>query len=90
MAGGNINPVVRVTIGDQVKQTRVKKSTNRPYYNQVKITSFVIVSWRAQLNIITTFYLIKPGAHDGIFVGRAETQNNFDENFSPCSELNLK
>lgn len=34
LSGSNINPVVRVTVGDQVKQTAVKRSTNRPYYNQ--------------------------------------------------------
>ncbi|XP_046851260.1 myoferlin-like isoform X2 [Xenia sp. Carnegie-2017] len=40
LSGGNINPVVRVTVGDQVKQTRVKKSTNRPYYNQTFYYNF--------------------------------------------------
>lgn len=51
MSGGNINPVVRVTVGDQVKQTRVKKSTNRPYYNQV---------WKFKLSLGYSTFLIVP------------------------------
>ena len=35
--GRNINPVVRVTVGGVKKQTRVKYTTNQPYYNQVMI-----------------------------------------------------
>ena len=35
LEGGDINPVVRVTIGNSRKKTRVQEMTNRPFYNQV-------------------------------------------------------
>ena len=37
LPGQNIHPVVRVSVSNQVRQTRVKKSTNKPYYNEVSI-----------------------------------------------------
>lgn len=37
LEGNDINPVVRVTIGNKRRQTRVRQSTNRPYYNQVSV-----------------------------------------------------
>ena len=35
LSGGNISPVVRVTVANQSRQTRVKKSTNKPLYDEV-------------------------------------------------------
>ena len=35
LAGANISPVVRVTIGNQTRQTKVVKSTNKPFYDEV-------------------------------------------------------
>ena len=34
LAGGNISPVVRVTVEKQSRQTRVKKATNKPLYDE--------------------------------------------------------
>lgn len=34
LQGANIQPVARVTVYNQTKQTRVKKSTNSPYFNE--------------------------------------------------------
>ena len=35
LAGANIHPVVKVTLGKESKQTRVKSATNRPHYDEV-------------------------------------------------------
>ena len=35
LAGANIHPVVRVSVGKESKQTRVKSATNRPHYDEV-------------------------------------------------------
>ena len=35
LSGGNISPVVYVTVANQSRQTRVKKSTNKPLYDEV-------------------------------------------------------
>ena len=35
LAGANISPVVRVTIDNQTRQTKVIKSTNKPFYDEV-------------------------------------------------------
>ncbi|EDO36866.1 predicted protein, partial [Nematostella vectensis] len=35
IAGANISPVVKVTVGNQARQTKVKKSTNRPYFDEM-------------------------------------------------------
>ncbi|XP_071949270.1 myoferlin-like isoform X3 [Antedon mediterranea] len=35
LAGGNIHPVAKATVCQQTKMTRVKKSTNRPYWNEI-------------------------------------------------------
>ncbi|XP_063963829.1 myoferlin-like isoform X5 [Lytechinus pictus] len=40
LAGGNIHPVCKVTVSNQTKMTRVKKSTNRPYYDEVFFYNF--------------------------------------------------
>lgn len=37
LEGNNINPVVRVTIGNKRRNTSVRQSTNKPYYNQVTV-----------------------------------------------------
>ncbi|XP_072177496.1 myoferlin-like [Diadema setosum] len=40
LAGGNIHPVCKVTVSNQTKMTRVKKSTNRPYWDEVFFYNF--------------------------------------------------
>ena len=35
LAGGNIHPVVRVTVADQDKDTKMKKCTNNPAFKEV-------------------------------------------------------
>lgn len=35
LAGANISPVVRVNIDNQTRQTKVIKSTNKPFYDEV-------------------------------------------------------
>lgn len=35
LPGSNIHPVVRVTVAGQQRETTVKRSTNKPVYNQV-------------------------------------------------------
>ncbi|XP_022096608.1 dysferlin-like isoform X4 [Acanthaster planci] len=40
LAGGNIHPVLKVTVSNQTKMTRVKKSTNRPYWDEVFFFNF--------------------------------------------------
>lgn len=40
LAGANISPVVRVTIDNQTRQTKVIKSTNRPFYDEVFFFNF--------------------------------------------------
>ena len=35
LSGANINPYIEVRVGDRVKRTEAKMSTNEPYYNQV-------------------------------------------------------
>ena len=36
LAGANISPVVRVTMDNQSRQTKVIKSTNKPFYDEVR------------------------------------------------------
>lgn len=40
LAGANISPVVRVTIDNQTRQTKVIKSTNKPFYDEVFFFNF--------------------------------------------------
>lgn len=40
LQGGNIQPVARVTVYNQTKQTRVKKSTNSPIFNEAFFFNF--------------------------------------------------
>ncbi|XP_047127416.1 myoferlin isoform X1 [Hydra vulgaris] len=40
LPGGNINPTVRITLGDETKQTRVKHSTNKPYFDETFFFNF--------------------------------------------------
>jgi len=35
LSGGNIDPVVRVSVADQDKDTKIKKCTNNPAFNEV-------------------------------------------------------
>ena len=35
LPGANISPVARITCYNQTKQTRIKKSTNSPFFNEV-------------------------------------------------------
>ncbi len=43
LEGNDINPVIRVTVGNKKRQTRVRQSTNRPYFNQVSQKLYTIV-----------------------------------------------
>ncbi|KAL9983681.1 hypothetical protein ACROYT_G005897 [Oculina patagonica] len=40
LPGGNIHPVVRVTVAGQRRETTVKRSTNKPVYNQTFFFNF--------------------------------------------------
>lgn len=40
LPGGNINPTVRVTCGDELKQTRVKHSSNKPHFDETFFFNF--------------------------------------------------
>lgn len=40
LQGGNIQPVAKVTVANQTKQTRVKKSTNSPSWNEAFFFNF--------------------------------------------------
>nr|KAG5693813.1 hypothetical protein BaRGS_004421 [Batillaria attramentaria] len=40
LQGANIQPVARITVWNQTKQTRVKKSTNSPYFNEIFFFNF--------------------------------------------------
>ncbi|CAD5119914.1 DgyrCDS8495 [Dimorphilus gyrociliatus] len=40
LQGGNIDPVTRITCFQQTKQTRIKKSTNSPFWNEVFFFNF--------------------------------------------------
>ena len=42
LQGGNIQPVTKVTLYNQTKQTRVKKSTTSPYWNESFFFNFKI------------------------------------------------
>ena len=44
LPGNNIHPVVRVTVADQQRETAVKRSTNRPVYNQVHFSVFLAIN----------------------------------------------
>ena len=35
LTGGNIHPVVRVTVANQDKESKIKKCTNNPVFNEV-------------------------------------------------------
>ena len=35
LSGGNIHPVVRVSVADQDKDTKIKKCSNNPEFNEV-------------------------------------------------------
>lgn len=35
LTGGNIHPVVRVSVADQDKESKIKKCTNNPAFNEV-------------------------------------------------------
>ena len=38
LSGSNISPVVRVTVANHTRQTKVKHSTNKPFYDEVSHT----------------------------------------------------
>lgn len=40
LSGGNIHPVVRVSVADQDKDTKIKKCTNNPAFNEVSYPKF--------------------------------------------------
>ena len=35
LSGSNISPVVRITVANHTRQTKVKHSTNKPFYDEV-------------------------------------------------------
>ena len=37
LAGGNLNPLVKVICGDKTKRTKSVKGTNRPYFDEVSM-----------------------------------------------------
>lgn len=41
LSGSNISPVVRVTVANHTRQTKVKHSTNKPFYDEVSCTNRV-------------------------------------------------
>lgn len=46
LAGANIHPVVKVSLGKESKQTRVKSATNRPHYDEVfKILEHILAHY---------------------------------------------
>ena len=42
LQGANVSPVVRVTVFNQIQQTRIQKSTNTPFWNQVFFFNFKV------------------------------------------------
>ncbi|KXJ28708.1 Myoferlin [Exaiptasia diaphana] len=44
ISGSNISPVVKVTVSNQVRQTRVKKSTNKPFFDEIFFFNFKIIA----------------------------------------------
>ncbi|XP_057307144.1 myoferlin-like [Hydractinia symbiolongicarpus] len=40
LPGGNINPTVRITVGEETKQTRVKHSSNKPHFDETFFFNF--------------------------------------------------
>ncbi|XP_028412829.1 myoferlin-like isoform X1 [Dendronephthya gigantea] len=53
LTGLNIHPVVRVSVSNQARQTRVKRSTNKPYYNEIFFFNFQMVPSELFDEIIT-------------------------------------
>ena len=49
LEGNDINPVIRVTVGNKKRQTRVRQSTNRPYFNQVSQRLNMLIMVHAKL-----------------------------------------
>lgn len=43
LTGGNIHPVVRVSVADQDRDTKIKKCANNPAFNEVG--HVIIVAW---------------------------------------------
>ena len=41
--GLNVDPVIRIQIGEDVKYTSIKQSTNCPYYNEVRHIAMIII-----------------------------------------------
>ena len=52
LAGANISPVVRVNIDNQTRQTKVIKSTNKPFYDEVSGKCRYLVSIGCVMNKI--------------------------------------
>lgn len=46
LEGGDINPVIKVSIGNETQQTRVLRMTNRPYYNQTFFFDFTSTTFQ--------------------------------------------
>ena len=43
-SGLDIDPVIRVQVGEQFRYTTIKKSNNNPFYNEVRATSRCLFS----------------------------------------------
>ena len=41
LSGSNISPVVRVLVANHTRQTKVKHSTNKPFYDEVSFAAFL-------------------------------------------------
>ena len=42
LSGSNISPVVRVLVANHTRQTKVKHSTNKPFFDEVTKSIFVV------------------------------------------------
>lgn len=45
LAGGNLNPMVKVICGDKTKRTRSVKGTNRPRFDDVSMERMISFSF---------------------------------------------
>ena len=80
LAGGNIDPVVRVSVADQDRDTKIKKCTNSPAFNEV--CHMIIVAWiELVTKVHSTFAQINLSASSSILLFHAE----FLLQFSHCT-----
>ena len=48
LPGGSIHPVVRVSAADQDKDSKIKKCTNNPSFNEVTFTFLQVLFYRCE------------------------------------------